>query len=91
MTKSMKENIGAVIATTIVLIAIWLGLDAFLGLVGAVYAFLNGYIWAFFAGIIAFFFALTIVILMIKISLILLFLTLGLIAVIVDVFSGRRR
>ncbi len=93
MKKSMKENIAAVLTTVVVLVAIWFGIDAFIGLVIAIYTFLDLYIWAFFAGIIAFFFAITIVALMIKIALILiLFATAGLIliaSVIVDIFNKR--
>jgi len=95
MKKSMKENIAAILTTVVVLVAIWFGIDAFIGLVIAIYAFLDLYIWAFFAGIIAFFFAITIVALMIKIGLVLIFLTMtGLIliaSVIVDIFSKKER
>ncbi len=90
MTKNMKDSISAIIVTAIILVALWFGFDAFFGLVGAIYTFLDGYIWAFFAGIIAFIFTFTIIILMIKISLVLLVLTLGLLAVIIDAFSGRK-
>ncbi len=87
MTKNLKDSILAIIATVIVLVALWFGFDAFFGLVGAIYTFLDLYIWAFFAGIIAFFFALAIIILMIKISLIMLMLLLMLALGIASIFD----
>jgi len=44
--------------------------DAFFGLVGDIYRFLDGFIWAFFAGIIAFFLSITLSGLIIYITLI---------------------
>ncbi len=64
----MKNNIGALITTVVVLFLAWVGLDAFFGLVGDLYTFLDGYIWAFFAGLIAFWAAVTIVMMMIYIT-----------------------
>ncbi len=91
---NIKDSITAVIVTLVILVAMWFGFDAFFGLVGAIYTFLDLYIWAFFAGIIAFFFAITITVLMIKIGLVLIFLTMAglilLVAGIADIFSERR-
>ena len=69
MTNRIKENLIAVVATIGVLIVLWFGFDAFFALVGGIYIFLNTYIWAFFAGVIAFILAVSIVMLMFKITL----------------------
>jgi len=85
-----KENIAAVIVTLVILVAMWFGFDAFFSLVGAIYVFLDLYIWAFFAGIIAFLFAITIVALMFKIGLVLLFLTTAGLILLIEAISGKK-
>ena len=63
------ENLKFAIVGIIILIVAFFAGDAFFGLVGDLYRFLDGYIWAFFAGIMAFFIALWFVIMMIYITL----------------------
>jgi len=66
--KTFKNDLGTWIAIGLVLLALWLGIDAFFGLVEDLYHFLDGYIWAFFAGIIAFFIAVWLVTIMFYIT-----------------------
>ena len=75
-----KNNIVAAIAAIIIVLGLWVGLDAFFGLVGGLYNFLDEYIWAFFAGIIAFFAALFLVGLMFQITVLVIYLILWIIA-----------
>jgi len=64
--------------------------DAFFGLVGDIYRFLDRFIWAFFAGIIAFFVAVSITGLIIWISIISIAFIFGLlIAGVTIIFGGR--
>ena len=88
----MKKEMGtvpAVLITLVVLTAAWIGFDAFFGLVGAVYGFLDQYIWAFFAGIIAFFLSISIVGMMVQITFIVVIAVLASLGGIVALFKGK--
>jgi len=78
-----KNNIVAIIAAIIIVLGLWVSLDAFFNLVSGLYNFLDGYIWAFFAGIMAFFTALFLVGLMFQITVIIIYLILWVIVSIV--------
>ena len=70
MKKDLAQNIALIIVIIAGLATVWFGFDAFFGLVGSLYTFLDEHIWAFFAWIIAFFTAIFIVGLMIKIAIV---------------------
>ena len=79
----MKNQIIGIVSIVIILIGLWVGLDAFFGLVGEIYRFLDGFIWAFFAGIIAFFIAIGLVSLMLVITFYTIAITLTIVITIV--------
>jgi hypothetical protein len=82
----MKNNITTWISVIVVVFILWIGLDAFFGLVGDIYHFLDGYIWAFFAGVIAFFIAVWLVILMFYITLFVVMFILWFLAMLAEIF-----
>ena len=83
----MKNNIQIGLTIIVMVFLLWIGLDAFFGLVGDIYHFLDGYIWAFFAGVIAFLIALWFVILMFNITLFMVVAIIGFLAMLVEIFS----
>ncbi len=84
------DNIIAVGVTIVILIVAWFAFDAFFGLVGSLYDFLDIHIWAFFAGILSFIFALALVVLMIKISFWVIVLFIGItLSILVTIFDRR--
>jgi hypothetical protein len=85
----MKNKITTWIAIIVVVFILWISLDAFFGLVGDIYHFLDGYIWAFFAGVIAFFMALWLVILMFYITLFTVVAIIGFLAMLVEIFTKQ--
>ena len=86
--KNFKNNPGTWLTIGLVLLALWLGIDAFFGLVGDLYHFLDGYIWAFFAGIIAFFIAIWLIIIMFYIT---LFIVAGVLALLGVIFGALKK
>ena len=82
----MKNNITVWISIIMVVIALWVGLDAFFGLVGDIYHFLDGYIWALFAGVIALFIAVWLVILMFQITLFIVAFIIWVLTILVEIF-----
>jgi hypothetical protein len=82
----MKNNTQIGLAIIVMVFLLWIGLDAFFGLVSDIYHFLDGYIWAFFAGVIAFFIALWLVILMFYITLFVVVAVIGFLAMLAKIF-----
>ena len=62
------ENLKIILIGIIIIVAIYYGGSAFIGLMSDIYHLLDNYIWAFFAGIIAFFATISIVGIMIQIT-----------------------